>query len=197
MGNEKMNTKVRRFRVYKFRVNNNFKLSTFNSQLSTQCGFTLVEMILVIFIMLLMASAVAPSLKNYLFTTRLRTATKQIVSLVNYARSLSISQKVKYRVNFDLDSERCWLSKAEQDLSGKERYVRLSNSWGRTHTLPEGIDIYLIRTPRSRINKDSGTDYIVFKPNGSSEDSAIYIKNSKGNVRTLIVDGFTGRIRIR
>jgi len=73
-------------------------------------GFTLIEIVIVIFIMLLMTTATVPSLKMFADGTKLRTAARSISGLMNYARTSSITERTEYVVLFDPTNRQYWLS---------------------------------------------------------------------------------------
>ena len=73
-------------------------------------GFTLIEIMIVIFIMLLMTTATVPSLKMFADGTKLRTAARSISGLMSYARNSSITERTEYVVLFDPTNRQYWLS---------------------------------------------------------------------------------------
>jgi len=73
-------------------------------------GFTLIEIVIVIFIMLLMTTATVPSLKMFADGTKLRTAARSISGLMSYARTSSITERTEYVVLFDPINRQYWLS---------------------------------------------------------------------------------------
>jgi len=73
-------------------------------------GFTLIEIVIVIFIMLLMTTATVPSLKMFADGTKLRTAARSISGLMSYARTSSITERTEYVVLFDPTNRQYWLS---------------------------------------------------------------------------------------
>jgi len=80
------------------------------NQNSHSRGFTLIEIVIVIFIMLLMTTITVPSLKMFADGTKLRTAARSISSLMSYARTSSITERTEYVVLFDTTNRQYWLS---------------------------------------------------------------------------------------
>jgi len=76
-------------------------------------GFSLIELTIVIFIILMMTSATVPWMKNFADTTRLRSAALSIRSLMEFARSSTITQRTEYVVLFDANQSEYWLSLLE------------------------------------------------------------------------------------
>lgn len=76
-------------------------------------GFTLIELSIVIFIMLMMLSATVPWMRTFAESTRLRSTARSIRSLMEFARSSTISERTEYVVMFDPEQKEYWLSLLE------------------------------------------------------------------------------------
>ena len=76
-------------------------------------GFTLIEVSIVIFIILLMTSATVPWMRTFAESTRLRSGARSIRSLMEFARSSTITQRTEYVVLFDTSQGEYWLSLLE------------------------------------------------------------------------------------
>ena len=80
---------------------------------NSKSGFTLIEVSIVIFIMLMMISATVPWMKTFAESTRLRSAARSVRSLMEFARSCAVSQRTEYVVMFDPEQNEYWLSLLE------------------------------------------------------------------------------------
>lgn len=76
-------------------------------------GFTLIEVTIVIFIILLMTTTSVPWMKTFAETTRLRSTARSIRSLLEFARTSAITERNEYVVLFDLTNGEYWLSLKE------------------------------------------------------------------------------------
>lgn len=76
-------------------------------------GFTLIEVSIVIFIMLIMTSVTVPWMKSFAESTKLRSAARSVVSLMEFARNSAITQRTDYVVLFDPANREYWLSLKE------------------------------------------------------------------------------------
>ncbi len=76
-------------------------------------GFTLIEVTIVIFIILLMTTTSVPWMKTFAESTRLRSTARSIRSLLEFARTSAISERNEYVVLFDLANGEYWLSLKE------------------------------------------------------------------------------------
>ena len=98
-------------------------------------GFTLIEVSIVIFIMLMMVSATVPWMKTFAESTRLRSAARSVRSLMEFARSCSVSQRTEYVVMFDPEQEEYWLSLLEFLDQGSGNVVIDSSQTSLTESL--------------------------------------------------------------
>jgi len=73
-------------------------------------GFSLIELSIVIFIILLMTSATVPWMRTFAESTRLRSAARSIRSLMEFARNSAVTQRIEYVVLFDPSGREYWLS---------------------------------------------------------------------------------------
>jgi prepilin-type N-terminal cleavage/methylation domain-containing protein len=64
-------------------------------------GFTLIELIVVIVILLILSAVIAPKITNVITGTRINTAARKIASDIRYAQSLAISAQTTYGVIFN------------------------------------------------------------------------------------------------
>lgn len=98
-------------------------------------GFTLIEVSIVIFIMLMMVSATVPWMKTFAESTRLRSAARSIRSLMEFARSCSVGERTEYVVMFDPEQEEYWLSLLEFLDQGSGNVVIDSSQTSLTESL--------------------------------------------------------------
>ena len=76
-------------------------------------GFTLIEITIVIFIIVMMTSITVPRMKLFAESTRLRSSARSIRSLMAFARNSSVSQRTEYVVVFNSQQGEYWLSLLE------------------------------------------------------------------------------------
>ena len=76
-------------------------------------GFTLIELSIVIFIILIMTSAAVPWMKTFAASTRLRSASRAIRGLMHFAQSSAVTQRTEYVVLFNATENEYWLSLLE------------------------------------------------------------------------------------
>ncbi len=101
----------------------------------TRSGFTLIEVSIVIFIMLMMISAAVPWMKTFAESNRLRSSARSIRSLMEFARSCSVGERTEYVVMFDLEQGEYWLSLLELLEQGSGDMVTDSSRTSLTESL--------------------------------------------------------------
>lgn len=80
---------------------------------SIKTGFTLIEVTIVIFIMVMMTSMTVPWMKTFAETSRLRSTARSIRSLMAFAQNCAVTQRTEYVVMFDSEEREYWLTLLE------------------------------------------------------------------------------------
>jgi type IV fimbrial biogenesis protein FimT len=75
-----------------------------------QCGFTLVELMIVIAVLAVIATLAAPSFNNFILTQRLKAISAQFATDVQFARTEAVSRNQEVRLRFqDNANESCYV----------------------------------------------------------------------------------------
>ena len=136
----------------------------------TQQGFTLVELILVMVLICSILGIAAPSLRGFFVSHQTTDAARQIVALIQLARSQAITEGRTYRFNFDSQAGTYWLT--AQDGAA---FVNLNSEFGRTFSLPEGAAFDPQADPAA-----AAAGYIDFYPNGTSSAATVRLIGRQG-----------------
>lgn len=142
-----------------------------------QRGLTLVELIVVMVIIAFGALLTTPNINSWLTNYRLRSATRDVVSIMRVAQLKAISNHTLYQVIFDTAHDNYILQ--YQDTGGA--WVRE----GDIQTLPKGV----------KYQTTFAGNMVTFFPNSRTADGRITLNNTKGST-TVRVSGLTGRIKI-
>src|SRR4030042_2959897 len=144
-------------------------------------GFTLVELIVVFVIIAVAAVLMVPNIGGWLPNYRLRSATREIASTLRTAQMRAISNRVQYRVSFNL-----------AEVVTANRYVLQRDSGGgafvndeAVQTLPAGITISANLLPNERA---------VFNTDSTSSGGRFKLQNTKGATRQITLTTATGRV---
>ncbi len=136
-----------------------------------ECGFTLVEVSIVIFIMLIMTAITVPWMKTFAESTKLKSSSRSIISLIEFARSSAVTQRMEYVVLFDPTNGEYWLSLKEfLDTSGS---VVVDSS--RTN-LTESLEALEERQAESKSTSESTSD------NSNKDDDEVTTFSRTGGI---------------
>src|SRR5438270_2868602 len=125
---------------------------------SSAAGFTLVELILVLLILTVVVSIVAPSLKGFGVGQRGGEVARQIVSLSNWARTQAVSEGKVYRLNFDPSGRSFGVT-----VQNAGEFVAPQADFGRVFDVPDGINL------RTELDQHADGTYVEFRPDGRTD----------------------------
>jgi general secretion pathway protein H len=152
------------------------------SKASLDPGFTLLEVVLVVFIIGLVLAVSYPSLTRGNETFQLRTTSRNILSTMRYAREKAVTEQKEMRVVADRENQKLILS---DELGEGER----------TFQLPKEVRIERMVLGGQEVQQ--GPMAIRFLPNGSSESCEILLASRKGLTVLIFTDPITGGARVQ
>jgi len=144
-----------------------------------QKGITLIELIVVMVIIAIGAALTTPNISGWLPNYRLRSATREVVSIMRVAQIKAVSNNIRYRVTFDTANNKYFLENSQD----------LGTTWtkeGEDQTLPTGVQF---------ITTFAG-NATTFLSNSTATDGNVTLNNTKGATKTVRLLGLTGRIKI-
>lgn len=139
-------------------------------------GFTLVEMLVVMVIMLLAYAMTAPMISAGVSSAELKAAARQIAAGLRKARSEAVVRKNEVALTVDVELR-------QFELSGDKRIYHL----------PEKIEVSLFTAQSELV--DAKTGAIRFYPDGSSTGGRVTLSRGERKYR-VDVDWMTGRVKI-
>jgi len=147
-------------------------------------GFTLVEMMFVIAIMVILAAIVTPNYQTFMAQRRLNGAARQIMSDLMHARMQAVSQNNEFKVIFPNESSE---NKYEYKILDDDDNDGNKDDAEVLHTGNIQTDYYDV-TVLANSN-------VIFQPNGTASDyGTARVRNVSGD-RYIIVSS-AGRVRI-
>ncbi|HUV04719.1 MAG TPA: hypothetical protein VMX94_06390 [Armatimonadota bacterium] len=155
-------------------------------------GFTTIELMVVLIVMVVMSSVVVVSMGPVLRESRLRSGCRMVVSALNYARSYAITNRTYTRVLFDNAKNAVSVHAYAVEQTGEGLMRPVTTPSGRLRRLPRGIQIAHISKP----GVEEEERWVSFTELGRSEKAAITVADEQGKVRTVSVDAITGRCAI-
>ncbi|NOQ20532.1 MAG: prepilin-type N-terminal cleavage/methylation domain-containing protein [Desulfobacterales bacterium] len=164
-----------------FKIHNHSVVS--NGQRATNyrqcCGFTLLELLVVISLMSIMLVLTVPRFHNTLFLDETKTASRWLIGKVRALKEAAIRDQKQHTLHIDLDTERFW--ETDESMSTEALESAALNA----DPLPDGLKIADIEYPiRGKIN--SGQTDITFYKNGYSDKALIHLQDDEEYVSFLI-----------
>jgi len=141
-------------------------------------GITLIELVVVMAIIAIGAALTTPNISGWLPSYRLRSATRDVVSIMRVAQLKAVSNNTSHRVTFNTVNDSYVLE-----------YQNTGGGWvteGETQSLPTGV----------KFNTNLVGNITTFLPNSTATDGNVTLNNNKGANKRIRLLGLTGRIRI-
>jgi general secretion pathway protein H len=147
-------------------------------------GFTLIELIIVIFIIGMASAVVGGSIYRSMDDIRLKTAAKEMAATLRYARSRSVAEKKVYSFIADVKGYGLYTGHSDSGLkTGQETHAYALYKY-----YPEGIDI------ENGEKEETGIDFF---PGGDSTGGSIILKNRKSSSHVISVDKIQSSVKIK
>jgi prepilin-type N-terminal cleavage/methylation domain-containing protein len=155
-------------------------------------GITLMELIIVMAIIALGAVLMVPNIAGWIPNYRLRTATRDVVSTLRVAQMKAVARNMDHRVTFVPGEGSYFIMR--RTTAGVNNWVRITVSDevaagadDAKQFLPSGVQFAAVNFTGNNSE---------FNPNSTASGGNVVLRNSKGTLKTIIVQAATGRIRI-
>ena len=168
-------------------------------------GFSIIELLAVIFIIALMALVAFAIFKNFRETTSVRVAARDVVNIMRLARQKAVTEREPYLAVYDCNNETIWVqSYSIYITSGK------NPDFGTEQALPDMAIIARVKAgtggqasnpgtpdPNPMDAADTGTAYHKFSPKSTVTAGSVWLKD-KGlkNFYKVTLKSPTARARI-
>jgi len=150
-------------------------------------GFTLLELVLVLFLMGLIVGLALPFVVNTIDRVKLQSEARQIASAIQFARSEAISKKKMFVLNANINQNKYWLT-----IPKEKKIVQ-------SMTIDKSVRIRDYRSTEDLLT--DGNFVINFYPRGNSSAGTIRLQSSidksETNVYSIIIDPITGKPKIQ
>jgi Tfp pilus assembly protein FimT len=144
-------------------------------------GITLIELVVVFVIIAIGAVLLVPNISAWLPNYRLRSATRDVASILRTAQMKAVSTNIPYGVGFEANS--CQLYRSSGGLIPE----------GSSVILPSGVQFSNNTFP---VNGTLGKPFAQFNPNSTSSSGGVSLLNIKGTQKRITLTTATGRVRI-
>lgn len=152
-----------------------------------RAGFTILEMLIVLFLLTLVVVVVFP---RFSLDEDLSSTGRKLVGVFRTFQGLAATRQQPLKLYLDLDQGTYWMMMVE----GKEERLPLDPAWKLPHSLPESIRLTEVSVGQDK--HFSGRVDISFFANGRIEPVTMYLMDTKNNLLGLAIDSLTGRIRV-
>jgi prepilin-type N-terminal cleavage/methylation domain-containing protein len=183
------------------------KRHTRNPGPSRAAGFTLLELIVVLFILSLAAALIAPTFSRPFGQLRLKAAARDVAALCRFARMQAITYQGVLEVVLDRRTNTYWLRGPDwiiSRLGGIEHVATAEDPeqpWevrmrqARVRTLSPGLTLKSVTLDTGPVREDE-RGAIAFFPQGSSTGGEVWVSDEKGRGFRVVVDPLIGLARI-
>lgn len=152
--------------------------------LKSNRGFTLIELIVAMAIIMVIMGITIPSILSGSSKTALKRSAWDVTVELKAARQLAISRNMQYRLSFSLGTT---------DTIDREYRVNTSSAW-----VVDPVRARISLDSRVNITAPGASFVVVFNPNGSATATEICIENisDSSDRREVKIYSITGRVEI-
>jgi prepilin-type N-terminal cleavage/methylation domain-containing protein len=140
-------------------------------------GFTLLELSLVLLIIVVILALVVPRLREP-GRAELDAQAHRLVLVFRLLRSQAILNGAAYRLNYDLDQQRYWITPGDQTFELAD-FVRDFGTLARATRLQEPVVMMDVVLPTLAGKIAHGQIYTTFYPDGSIDATVIHLTNGR------------------
>lgn len=153
----------------------------------SESGFTLLEFIMVLFLLGGMLSLVIPRIR---IEDSLSGVGRKWVRALKSVQEMAMTTQKTVRLYVDIDQGIYW----PMVMDGNQEKAPLDPTWAQPTRLSESVRFADIQVGATR--KDSGRTELFFYPNGRIDQAAMYLTDADNNVMGILVEPVTAMIRI-
>lgn len=150
-------------------------------------GFTILEIILVLFLLVSLLGIVLPRIS---LDENLGSVGRRIVGTVRSLQSMAMLTQKTVRLYVDMDRGVYW----PMILDGNQEKIPIDANWITPLNLPETIRFSDILVSQGR--KDSGRVDLFFYPSGRIDPATMHLVDTKNNILAIAIEPVTGAIRM-
>ena len=177
---------------------------------AARSGFTLLEILLVVLVIAVVATAFVPMAVESIEGARLRSALRDTIALNRYARSKAILEQAPMAVLYHADTGRLQLiqlpprrepametlvSAVPPGLNREDRSLPAAEedlTVLKTRQLPRGVRI----VEAEGAQREADTWFVLYLPSGMTDPHSVVLEDNRGDRSSLHVNGITGELRL-
>jgi len=157
------------------------------TSLTGEPGFTLVELIVVIVIVSVLATMIAPRLYTATGSARLRSSASRLLVTAQYARSFAATHRCACRLLIDPAEGRYGLTCQYDPEAQPDEFRPLRTGVGKAESLAPGLrfsKLWIKRQDREETSQQVGC--ITFRPSGQADAAVVEITDGRRRVSMLL-----------
>ncbi|HEX7766730.1 MAG TPA: hypothetical protein VF443_08445 [Nitrospira sp.] len=156
------------------------------SILRSTLGFTLLEMIIVMFLFVAMLGIVIPRIN---LSDDLASTGRKFIGALRTLQGIAMSTQKPVKLYLDLDQSQYWAMTIEE----KEEKPLPDAAWATPRLFPETIR--LAEASSGSIKRTAGRLDLMLYPNGRIDEAVLHLTDARNNVLAIVVESATGAIR--
>ena len=154
----------------------------------------MIELVVVLVLISISISLVAPSLSRFSKTIELKAAVKRISAILRYCRSEAINRGKVYQVFFDSESREVKVQPLTPSEENGDDAKKNDKDSPKTYPLPVGVNMKEVKTESPQYPSDLPT--IEFYPSGASNGGTIHLDIDDRNGYKIKVNFLTGVVAV-
>ena len=165
-------------------------------------AFTLLELLVVITIIAVMSAGLVPTFLKNSDGYKIKDAVRRVADLMYYSHSMAVFESTNFRLNFDRETNSCWLTFEKNPETEPGLFHRYNASGYSGYTFQPGVAVQniIIQEEAMEVELEQTElregEYIEFRKDGTSEDALLVLVNEKQACYTIQVSGVTSTVRI-
>lgn len=159
-------------------------------------GFTFLELVVVVAIMVLMVGVMVPIYRTSMNAVKVRGATRDFLAALAFVQEKAVTSLYEYRFCMDPKENTYWAERLEKyDADHEKVFEPVTDSFGVKRTMP---DFLRIKDVRTKTDYKSKFPYIACYPNGGCDIAEVHLDNTRDNERMVVsTKGFLGKIEVK
>lgn len=152
-----------------------------NLKIKSLKGFTFIEILLVVVLLSIVAVLAAPNFSNTYYNFLLSDTSHNLTYLMRYAQARAIAERTIFRLNFDTENSKYWLTK--ETNPEEEQFKNVEGKLGRIFKISEQLKL------------ECDLDAINFYPDGRIDKTNIYLNNKNEKFFTISTEAQSGYVQ--
>jgi len=159
-----------------------------------KAAFTLIELLVVIAIISIFSALLVPTFSSSFERRKLNAGLRQVMSMVELARSSALARNRTFRIYFDSEKNSFYLASERDPLNAPGAFEPLGTEEGKPVELPD--EVYIRGLEMSSEEKPSGTFHVSFYKDGSCDEAVIHLEDYRQGVLTIYMQPGVSRCKV-